>query len=149
MSFLVIGGAFVVALLALVALVFILRQEEAQPTTPAKPAATAEKTAPPAPATAPAKVQTQAQEPVTQTLPVKMESQFPTHNDDQHLSISDGQFHEFVVELHTLHEQAQELEHRLSILTEMVGRIQRSPNGRISVEEETYHSQDVPSANTK
>lgn len=146
MSFLVIGGAFVVALLAIIGLVLVLRQEQQTQIAPAKPVVT-EKTPPPAAAPAPAKAQ--ESEPVTQTLAVKRDTQFPVNDDNDHLSISDGQFHEFVVELHTLHEQAQELEHRLSILTEMVGRIQHAPNGRFDVEDETYHAQDISSANTK
>lgn len=146
MSFLVFGGAFVVALLAIIGLVVILRQEQQAQVTPARPVVT-EKIPPLATASAPTKAQ--ESEAVRQTLPVKRDTQFSVDDHNNHLSISDGQFHELVVELHSLHKQSQELEHRLSILTEMVGRIQRSPNGRFDVEDETYHAQDISSTSTK
>ncbi len=152
MSFLIIGGSFVVALLAIVGLVVLLRQEQQTQTTSTNPKPViVEKTTPPA--ATPAPVKAQEVERVTQVLPTDQDSdtQYLTHNEDEHLydehlSISEGQLHEFAVELHTLHEQAQELEHRLSILTEMIGRIQHSQNGHSSLEEETYHAQDIPSA---
>ena len=178
MSFLIIGGAFVVALLAIIGLVVILRQEQQTQVVSTEPKpVVVEKTTPPAATPAPVKAQeagratqvlpnqdtdtqylthkAQEAERVTQVLPNQdTDTHYLTHNEDEHrydehLSISDGQLHEFAVELHTLHEQAQELEHRLSILTEMVGRIQHSQNGHINLEEEAYHTQDIPSASTK
>jgi hypothetical protein len=155
-SFLIIGGSFVVALLAIIGLVVILRQEQQTQTTSTNPKpVVVEKTTPPA--ATPAPVKAQEAERVTPVLPASQDSdtQYLTHNedehlyDDEHLSLSDGQLHEFAVVLHTLHEQAQELEHRLSILTEMVGRIQHSQNGHINLEEEVYHTQDISSASAK
>ncbi len=46
------------------------------------------------------------------------------------------QFHELADEIRALHQHAWDLEQRLSVLTEMVDRVERVQNGHTSVEEE-------------
>ena len=72
------------------------------------------------------------------------ESNFPSRGEDhqQHLSSLNGQFHELASEIRTLHQQASQLEQRLSILTEMVDHIERAQGGRISIEEEAAPTSD-------
>jgi hypothetical protein len=52
------------------------------------------------------------------------------------LPVLNGQFHELAGEIRTLHEQASQLEQRLSILTKMVDHIERSQDRHVSIEEE-------------
>ena len=68
-------------------------------------------------------------------------------SEEESFPISNGQLHELVSQLQTLHQQSQELERRLSVLTNMVEHIQRSQNSRLSIEEvEELDTTEVPSA---
>ncbi|HYK85439.1 MAG TPA: hypothetical protein VEV19_08750 [Ktedonobacteraceae bacterium] len=60
-----------------------------------------------------------------------------------------GQFHELANEIRSLHQQAWQLEQRLSVLTEMVDHVERS-QGHYSVEESEEEEQNahIPSENT-
>lgn len=151
MSILIIGGAFLVALLALIGLVVIVRQE-VQATARTQQAAAAEKvaTATTAAPVANKKITTPLQSAQhssvaeMQTLPAAIEPALSTYKKEEQLPVvSNGQFNEFVTELHTLHEQAQEMEHRLSVLIEMVTRIERTQNSHVSIEEENFHTEDL------
>src|SRR6266568_4075808 len=75
-------------------------------------------------------------------LPTTRESNLPSRGEDQRLSSLNGQFHELASEVRTLHQQASQLEQRLSILTEMVDHIERTQGGRFSIEEETAPTSD-------
>jgi hypothetical protein len=75
--------------------------------------------------------------PVTQKLPLHLEEQLPAlQQEEEAFPVSNGQFHELSAQLSTLHEQAQEFEHRLSVLTEMIQRIEHGQGDQISFEEE-------------
>ena len=65
--------------------------------------------------------------PADNALMRREEASFPVLN---------GQFHELAGEIRTLHEQAWQLEQRLSFLTKMVDHIEQSSNKRLSIEEE-------------
>ena len=138
MSTLIIGVLFVVALVAIIALVFVLRSEpRSTGTVPANPAASA---TPDVAATSRPETATMTNEslpsmtsvPTVPTVPDV--PSVPTATEESHLAMGNGQFHELAVELHTLHGQSQEIEHRLSILSEMIERIERSQDAHITEE---------------
>ena len=132
MSTLIIGVLFVVALVAIIALVFVLRSEpRSTGTVPANPAASA--TPDVAPTNQPDTVtKTNESTPSIATAPTA--PSVPTSTEESHFAMANGQFHELAVELHTLHEQSQEIEHRLSVLSEMIERIERSQDAHITEE---------------
>ena len=155
MNLLIIGGLFAVAILAVVGIVFLslsernaeaVRKANTQPATPpiarsARPTVplTATEDREPAPHTA-------AKEPVIQRqrFSRKSETNSADREENQLLPMLNGQFHEFVDELRDLHQQAWELEQRLSVLTQMVDHIERTQANRISIEEEeTIHIADT------
>jgi len=153
-STLIIGGLFALAVVALVALAFVVRGESRTSQTPKAPIANEQS----APTVAAARQQAEASAPATpvvQNLPVpeKRDGIVPVRTaparavEKQRFPIANGQFHELSVELHTLHGQAQEIEHRLSILTEMIERIERSQGGRTSVAEEISRPTDAQHIN--
>ena len=65
----------------------------------------------------------------------------------QTFPVANGQFHKLSVELHALHGQAQEIEHRLNVLTEMIERIEHDQSHYVSVDEEVSHPTETVSAN--
>ena len=154
MNLLIFSGLLAVGLLAILGIVWVIRSEPAaasnvQPshtptaaTTPTVPTSSA-KSSPPA--------QTHAVtvEPpsVTETFPGTREVERSVDSEEESFPISNGQLHELVSQLQTLHQQSQELERRLSVLTNMVEHIQRSQNSRLSIEEvEELDTTEVPSA---
>ena len=156
MNLLIIGGLFAVAILAIIGIVLLslsergaeaARKANAQSVTPAV-AQSARPTVPLTPERSEPMVQPVAKEPVIQrrTFPRKGETTGADHEDNALLPMLNGQFHEFVDELRDLHQQAWELEHRLSTLTQMVDRIERTQANHISIEEdneETFHVEDT------
>lgn len=70
------------------------------------------------------------------------ESNLPSPGEDQRLSSLNGQFRELAGEIRTLHQQAWQLEQRLSSLTEMVDHIEQTQDGRIRIEEESHPAPD-------
>ncbi|HVB25508.1 MAG TPA: hypothetical protein VNG51_26460 [Ktedonobacteraceae bacterium] len=160
MNILIVGGLFAVAILAIIGIVLLSLSERgaeaarkasaqsaslaaptlaksARPTVPLTPQEHSE------PVTRPA-----AKEAVIQrrTFPRKGEAASTDHEENSLLPMLNGQFHEFVDELRDLHQQAWELEHRLSTLTQMVDRIERTQTNRISIEEdeeETFNVEDA------
>jgi hypothetical protein len=74
--------------------------------------------------------------PVTQKLPLHLEAEVPAIQEEEEFSISNGQWHELSAQLSTLHEQAQEFEHRLNVLTEMIWGIEHAQNEYVNVEDE-------------
>ena len=139
MNLLIIGGLLVVAAAAIIGAVLIGMSE--QRTQHARNASLKQPTS-----TASSDLATRklVEEPTTTrpNLPTTRESNLPSRGEDQRLSSLNGQFHELASEIRTLHQQASQLEQRLSILTEMVDHIERTQGGRISVEEETAPTSD-------
>jgi len=130
---LIIGGLLAIGLIALIALFFVVRSAPRTNGTAATAASHNEKNTSP----------TQAQLGAEQTQPVTQHMPIPVYDEEKKLKrqvrtlpIMNGQLHELSVELHDLYQQAQDIEHRLLILTEMMGNIERSQAGRPSIEEE-------------
>lgn len=157
MNLLIIGGLFAVAILAIIGIILLslgernaqaARQGAAQTTSPTV-ARTARPTVPLAPAeNHDANAHSRMQEPTIQrrTFPRNGETTDVDHKANSLIPMLNGQFHEFVDELRSLHQQAWELEHRLSSLTQMVDRIERSQSHSVSIEEEdeeTFHVEDA------
>lgn len=147
MTTLIIGGLFAVALLAIVGLVFMLRGE---PRTPKVPITRVDNE--------PLKVSETAQIatrglPTQPGLPAPQEEvattpqTMPLPQNVQRFPVANGQFHKLSVELHALHTQAQEIEHRLNILTEMIERIEPDQSHYVSVDGQVPHSVEPVSAN--
>jgi hypothetical protein len=66
-------------------------------------------------------------------------------SDEEQLRVTlNGQFHELSHEIHSLHDQAWQLEKRLGILTDMIDHIERSRSGHIIGEEDSV----IPLDNT-
>ena len=139
MNLLIIGGLLVVAAAAIIGAVLIGMSE--QRTQRARNASLKQPTS-----TASSDLATHKliEEPTTSrpNFPTTRESNLPSRGEDQGLSSLNGQFHELVSEIRTLHQQASQLEQRLSILTEMVDHIERTQGGRFSIEEETAPTSD-------
>ncbi len=69
----------------------------------------------------------------------------------QKLPALNGQFHELAAEIRSLHQQAWQLEQRLSVLTDMVDHIEHSQNSHFDIEEEDANEEEEtqqPSDNT-
>ena len=132
MSTLIIGGLFAVALLTILGLVFLIRGESQ---TPKKGVTRVDNE--------PLKLSETSQIAAggTPTLPglptPKTEKEaMPEYVETEQFPVGNGQFHRLSVELHSLHGQAQEIEDRLSVLTEMVERIEDDQNSYTHVEED-------------
>ncbi|GAC1389116.1 MAG: hypothetical protein NVS4B11_19550 [Ktedonobacteraceae bacterium] len=128
MNILIVGGLFAIALLALIGIVFLIRSE---PHTPKVPAGKVE--------SEPLKVLETAEvakagTPIQPSLPTPNDEAVAEQQEIQRFPIANGQFHTLSVELHALHMQAQEIEHRLSVLTEMIERIERDQSHYTNVE---------------
>jgi len=147
MSTLIIGGLFALALLAILGLVFLLRSE---PSTPKIPVTRADNE--------PLKVSETTQiaiggAPTQPGLPTPKENVVtirqttPLQHNVQRFPVANSQFHTLSVELRALHTQAQEIEHRLSILTNAIERIEHDQSHYVSVDEEIAHSVEPVSAN--
>ncbi len=129
MQLLIVGGLFAIALIALIALFLVVRSEPRTNDTGAGASSYGEKDESPVPAHLGAE---QAQQ-----IPLSVQREEQVQTQGVHtLPVMNGQLHELSAELHDLHQQAQDIEHRLSILTEMMGHIKRSQAGRSSIEEE-------------
>lgn len=125
MNTLIVGGLLLVGVVALVILFFIARSGgEARPQAQA---------ATPSPAVNQTRSQAQASAsvPLAEAEPVSL----PTISEPAPLAFNDepeyllnGQMHELSYELQTLHQQAQEIERRLSVLNMMVEQIESSSN---------------------
>jgi hypothetical protein len=158
-NILIIGGLFAVAILAIIGIVLLSLSERgaeaARKANLQSPAPTIAKTARPTVPLTPADNHESAARPVAKepaiqrrTFPRQAEtaSASSDHEENALLPMLNGQFHEFVDELRDLHQQAWELEHRLSTLTQMVDRIERSQPHHISIEEddeETFNVEDA------
>lgn len=146
MNTLIIGGLFALALLAILGVVFLVRSG---PQTPKVPVTNV--------GNEPLKVSETAQiaaggVPTQPGLPAPREETVPQNTVPvqqivQPFPVVNGQFHKLSVELHALHGQAQEIEHGLSILTEMIEHAEHNQSHYVSVDEEVSHPTDTVSAN--
>ena len=141
MNLLIIGGLLVVAAAAIIGAVLIGMSEQRTQRT-----RNASLKQPTSTASSDLATHKLIEEPTTTAsrpnFPTTRESNLPSRGEDQGLSSLNGQFHELVSEIRTLHQQASQLEQRLSILTEMVDHIERTQGGRFSIEEETAPTSD-------
>lgn len=135
-AMLVIGGLFAIALLALIVLIFALRGVPRKKNTPTRP---------------PASRLAQSQEDTAHKSDVKQQKE-----EDESSEVTEGrllairnhtqlssygrQFQEFAIELHVLHRQVQDIEHRLSMLSQIMDRIEQVDNRRTTFIEEEPHS---------
>ena len=118
MSSLIIGACFIVALITLIALVFVIRSgPRSQPQTTNESSSATPSTRLEMP-----KIPASAQESVPQVVSTTE----PAH--EHHTYVLNGQFHELALGLHALREQSQEMEQRLSTLTMMIESVERSQN---------------------
>jgi hypothetical protein len=132
-NLLIIGGLLAFGLLALLASVFLARGERqegqaaAKAATAPSPSATAKTTQPLKPLSETPDTPAAEMPETTETLPAVL-GETPL--------VLNGQFHELANELHTLHEYAIELEHRLSVLTGIVDHIEHAQANHININEE-------------
>lgn len=138
MNMLIVAGLMIIALLAIIGAVALAVSAEKTPAatqkTPAPsqtpPVATAEPTGAPA---------------GTKKELVPVQS-LPAVQDDARMAFVNGQFHELVTQLHALHQQAQEIERRLSMLSQAADAIKRSQAPSFSIEETEEYSLPEPVA---
>ena len=137
MNLLIIGGLLAVGILAILGAVLLSLSEQR--------AETARRNQEPAPALPTDRNPTVKLRPLEETAnrqPAATETTLATLEGDSIPSTLNGQFHELAGEIRSLHQQAQSLEQRLGVLTEMVNHIERSQGNHISIEEETQPSSD-------
>lgn len=125
MNLLIIGGLLVIAVAAIIGMVFLLITEGRS--------ATSKTTYVPGAHTASLEmhesVPHMGTDPSGQNSPVAIENEQPAEGEGQLGSLLDGQFHELAAEIRALHQRAGEIEQGLSALTEAVDRIEREQDG--------------------
>ena len=134
MNLLIIGGLLAFGLLALLGSVFLARSEGQERQTAAKAAKTTPSPSATAKTTQPLKPLSDTPDTPAAEMPETKET-LPAVREEMPLMLN-GQFHELANELHTLHEYAIELEHRLSVLTGIVDHIEHTQANHINIEEE-------------
>lgn len=137
MSLLIIGGLFALGVVAILAAVLLGLSEQRRENARANALA--------APVSLPADERTnslsQMSAPLTTarpTIPLDRAARLD-HEEPAALPALNGQFHELADEIRELHQQAWDLEQRLSTLTETIARIERRQNGHTSIEEEASY----------
>ena len=141
---LIIGGLFATALFSLIILILAVRstpymsQRKDTPTrAPATPVAQSQQNTA---HTSDTKQQEGEDDPLEVT-----EGGLPAIRDQARLSPYGRQFQEFAIELHVLHRQVQDIEHRLGMLSQIMDRIEQADNRRTTFIEEEPHSTQHPS----
>lgn len=140
MTFLIMGGLLILAVLAIVGAVLLSISEQRAGTSSASSRATPVTTIP-APALPQAPIVNRGAEqtvPARQGLPATPERPQRSTVDSPQLYALNGQFRELAAELRTLYQQAWDLERRLRILMEMADRIEDRQDNQVSIEEEAY-----------
>ncbi len=151
MNLLIIGGLLLLAVIAILGAVFLSRGGDNTSSTPSVARARRQQSAPEL-ASTPVREADELRSPAisrptiplnrgtgtlsTGTLNRETAHTHTPREEEQRLPALNGQFHEMADEIRTLHEQAWQLEQRLSILTDMVDHIERSQNNHVNVEEE-------------
>ncbi|HEX4204445.1 MAG TPA: hypothetical protein VHZ51_09660 [Ktedonobacteraceae bacterium] len=131
----IMGGLFAVAIIAMLLLIFALVSEKRAQDKVALATAS--------PSTATENITAENKVP----LPAQRVAQPDTQQDrDRRLPVPRGenglqspssrQLNELATELHTLHRQAQEVEHKIAILVDVVDRLERPQPGRTVIQEE-------------
>lgn len=146
MNLLIIGGLFVVAVLAIVGAVLLSRGGDSSSTsTKNTPTAEVQAQTNLIERSGPAGANTTSPAAQTSYMSAPVETSYTSANSRLAQPLLNGQFRELAGEIRTLHQQAWQLEQRLSALTEMVNQIERASSGYSGEVEET---QRIPSDNT-
>jgi TolA-binding protein len=134
-SLLIIGGLFALGVVAILAAVLLGISEQRRENARANAAS--------APVSLPVEQHTASLPPVSATMttarptiPLDRPTARLDHEEPAALPALNGQFHELADEIRELHQQAWDLEQRLSTLTDTINRIERRQNGHTSIEEE-------------
>lgn len=132
MNLLVTGGLLIIGVIALVALVFVIRSEPVTKESASIP--------PPVPTEQEAsekRADVDESSATMQVPPTPNMNAIPS-SDEQPASawqpLANEQFYELKNELHSLHGQAQEFEYRIRTMVEMVERVEQVQNGRLPIE---------------
>jgi hypothetical protein len=123
MNMLIIGGLAVVAVAAVVGLIFLLMSERRTALASTRAADIPTATALPAVRREPESERDTT--PTQQSASVSVEGALPAEEVQHPFPILNGQFHELAAELRTLHQQSEEIERRLSLVNEMIARVER------------------------
>ncbi len=146
MNMLIIAGLMVIALLAIIGAIALAVNEGKTPAATQKTSAPSQ-AAPVAAETTTAPV---TAEPTVAPVETKKElipvQSLPAVQDDARMAFVSGQFHELVTQLHALHQQSQEIERRLSMLSQAADAIKRSQAPSFSIEEAEEYSLPEPVA---
>lgn len=141
MNMLIPGVIFLVALLAIGGVIWLAMGErrESGSAVVTKPATNGQASAVAAPATGTGSEEGKTAA-LAPTIPVPLdkltlESTHTGAHEESGFPALNGQFYELAAELRTLHSQAQDIERRLGLLTEMINRIEQE-YGEIGVEAE-------------
>ena len=140
MNMLIIAGLMIIALLAIIGAVALTVSGEKTPAATQKTPAPSQTTPVAAePTTAPVAAEPTVAPEETKKELIPMQS-LPAVQDDARMAFVNGQFHELVTQLHALHQQSQEIERRLSMLSQAADAIKRSQSPSFSIQEtEEYH----------
>ncbi|MDQ2885002.1 MAG: hypothetical protein M3Y39_02855 [Chloroflexota bacterium] len=144
MNMLIIAGLIIIALFAIIGAVALVVSEEKTPAATQKTPAPSQ--TPPVAAAEPtvaAQSTVVPEETKKELIPVQS---LPAVQDDARMAFVNGQFHELVTQLHTLHQQAQEIERRLSMLSQAADVIKRSQSPSFSIEETEEYELPQPLA---
>lgn len=135
MSLLIIGGLFALGVVAILGAVLLGISEQRRENARANAATV--------PVSLPVDEQAtslpRASAPLTTarpTIPLDRPTALLDHEEPAALPALNGQFHELADEIRELHQQAWDLEQRLSSLTKTIARIERRQNAHTSIEEE-------------
>jgi hypothetical protein len=140
-NLLIIGGLLAVGLLAIIGAVLLgISEQRAEETRRNS------EPAPALPANRNPTIKLRPVEEAANSRATATETTLATVEREQGLSRLNGQFNELVGEIRSLHQQAQNLERRLGVLTEMVDHIERTQSNRTNVEEDTHVTSDHTNA---
>jgi len=140
-NLLIIGGLLAVGVLAIIGAVLLGISEQR-----AEESRRNSKPAPALPATRNPTVKLRPVEEAANSRATATETTLATVEREQGISSLNGQFHELAGEIRSLHQQAQNLERRLGVLTEMVDHIERTQSNRTSIEEDIPVTSDHTNA---
>jgi len=140
MGFFITGGLFVIAILAVLGSVFMVRNDDSTPDEKRDTTGSSDT------GTAPASQGEEQAEHISSPTPSpQSHNEEQTNEADEQVYIADGQVHELVTELHNLHEQAQILSQRLGTLSEIAYHIEQTQNGHSANAAESHSAQDQTS----
>ena len=154
MNILIVGGLLILGIAAILGAVFLViseqRKENAHFTNPKQ--VSGMKSAPPVTSSVPSEYkETVPPQQIAEATVTRTGARSTSLTDlegVQKLPALNGQFHELAAEIRSLHQQAWQLEQRLSVLTEMVDHVERSQDSHFDIEEELEEDTQQPSDNT-